>query len=91
MRKLLALLLLSTTAHAGQHEQLPIDEVYIMVCHNADGMFFVRPSGIVYALQGMNGAPNCVAVLDTAGKDHMLCRDKKSTDICELAEPGPEV
>lgn len=91
MSRLLLALLLPAIAHADSHEQIPIDEAYIMVCGSADGIYFVRPTGIVYGMQGMSGAPNCMAVIDTEGNGHTLCKAKDSPEICELAEPGPEV
>jgi len=91
MKALLVALLLPLAAQAGQHESVPIDEAYIMVCKGAEGLFFVRPSGIAYAMQGMQGAPNCMGVRDTEGKEHLLCYAKESPEVCELAEPGPTV
>jgi hypothetical protein len=87
MRAALIALLIPFTAHAGPHDRPPLDSVYIMVCRNAEGVFFVRPTGIIYSMQGMNGAPNCMAVLDTDGKDHVLCHVEGSPDICRLERP----
>lgn len=87
MKALMLALLMPVLAHAGPHAGLPIDSVYILVCKGPEGVYFIRPSGIVYAMQGMNGAANCMAVIDTEGKDHVLCHTEDSPDICELARP----
>jgi hypothetical protein len=78
-------------AQAAHPESLPIDEVYLIACHNADTQYFIRPTGIVYAMSGLNGAPSCMMAVDTEGVTHILCQTKNSPDICILVEPGPNV
>lgn len=79
--------------YSGRSEgvKLDIDLAHIIVCRNANVAYFIRPSGIVYLVQGANGMPNCIVALDTEGRDHFLCREKESPDVCDLVEPGPDV
>lgn len=92
MKALLTALLLPALAHANPHEgTIPIDEAYILVCKNANEVYFIRPTGVLQSMQGMGGLPNCFSAVDTNGVLRLLCRTKKSPDTCEVAEPGPTV
>lgn len=88
---LAALLLATGTAQADQHERISADDVYVLVCGNASAQYFIRPSGILFAMTGVNGAPNCVMATDTDGVRHVLCAVKESPDGCELARPGATI
>lgn len=81
-------LLLPSSAIA---KEIPIDEAYVLVCTNTEGVYFIRPSDIDYALQGLTGVSNCLMARDTEGEKHLLCQRPNSPDTCELSEPGPAI
>lgn len=95
MKKLiiaLALLLISTCSNrANSQEPITVDNVYILVCGTPSAQYFIRPSGILFVMSGVNGAPNCLMGIDTEGTRHVLCAVKESPERCVLTYPGPEI
>lgn len=94
MKKLIiALMLLASScgSQASSHEPATIDDIYILVCGTLNAQYFIRPSGILFVMSGVNGAPNCLMGIDTEGTRRVLCAVKESSEHCVLGYPGPEI